>query len=274
MSRLRKETLAVAVSAMLLAIGVALKFLTIQVPMGGAPMMDIWLGGVFVNYIAVLFGPFYGAIAGPIADILGFFLKGAGGAYMWEMSLVAAVKGGLIGFIWVLIRKSDLRKLTAVYVPISFGVMVLGIVNLIFLNYMPETVYGAFLKTAGNRADYLSVGLTILGTCCLAMWFLRPVFEKMLKKEDFSYYLKVFAAIIVPSLLGTAVNTFILLYRNFVTASGGVLIYLLPRLVDSALMSVYNTLMILIFIRLTPKQLLLLWKNADTADIAEGAHDK
>ena len=71
----RKRTEKMALTAMMLAFALALKYFSVSLPLMGSNGLRIGFGGIFTAFPAILFGPVYGGVTSALSDLLGFFMK-------------------------------------------------------------------------------------------------------------------------------------------------------------------------------------------------------
>jgi len=74
------------------------------VPLFGANGVRVGVHGVFTIMPAILFGPWYGAIASGLGDVLGHFLRPAGPVWFWQITVIMVIGGFLRGWMWRLLR--------------------------------------------------------------------------------------------------------------------------------------------------------------------------
>lgn len=259
MENVRTETKRLALCAVMLAIGLLLKSVTIKVAAGGVTLMDIWFGGPFINILGVLFGPAYGAITGALGDIIGYFLKGDG-VYMFPFTITAALKSLSIGLLWKLLKNVNPKHFSLAYY-ISFGcLLAFGLFNLVISSFFKDGGYYLFLqgissseKSFNKLMQFLSVALIALGVFGLIAAAIQPYIKK-LTNAGMETYLKIFIVICIPSLVFTTVNTGVLMFYYESLRSQGFLLLWIPRVIEESIMIVYNSLMIMLFFRLIKRQ--------------------
>lgn len=87
--------------SLLIALSVILtRFLSLRISIGGVEGIRIGFGDFPLMLSGILFGPWWGALAGIIADIVGYFLSPMG-PYMPHFTLTSALKGILPGILFV-----------------------------------------------------------------------------------------------------------------------------------------------------------------------------
>jgi len=80
------------------------------IPLFGAHGTRVGIHGVFTIMPAILFGPWYGAIASGLGDLLGHFINPTpGAAWLWQMTLIATFGGFIRGWAWRLLRGRSVK---------------------------------------------------------------------------------------------------------------------------------------------------------------------
>lgn len=102
---MRKRTLKMSITAMMLAFALALKYFSIELPLMGSNGLRFGFAGIFTAFPAILFGPLYGGITSALTDLLGFFMKPTGD-YNFLFTLMGFVGGFLKGLLWLLFKKA------------------------------------------------------------------------------------------------------------------------------------------------------------------------
>ena len=92
-------------TAVFLAISLVLRITFVgYIPLFGANGMRVGIHGVFTILPAILFGPWYGAVAAGLGDVLGFIMANTGDAWLWQMTIIVTVGGFVRGWAWRLLR--------------------------------------------------------------------------------------------------------------------------------------------------------------------------
>ena len=91
----RSHLFKLTATAVLVAMGTALSFLTVNIPIGGliAKQISIWLVTIYI--VAMLFGPLYGMAAGFLCDLFSTLLNPSGGGYNPAFAVAHVVGHGL-----------------------------------------------------------------------------------------------------------------------------------------------------------------------------------
>lgn len=93
------KTQKLTLTAMFISLSIVIGLFSVSVPIGGFTLLRINFNGAFLDIIPVLFGPFYGGIAYFVNDIVSYMIKPTG-AFMWQMTLSAVLKGVMVGFLF------------------------------------------------------------------------------------------------------------------------------------------------------------------------------
>jgi len=153
-------------TAMLVAMALVMRlFFSVTIPLMGEAGMRISVHGIFSSLPAILFGAMWGAISSGANDILGYILRPEG-AYLPQITLVAASGGFLRGVLWLLLRKRNPNKIRIAILIFGIAVLGFGVANYIvfaidgvtrdfFLAYeLPDTSNMFFISRAViARAD-------------------------------------------------------------------------------------------------------------------------
>ena len=98
----------------------------------GAQGARVGIHGAFVMLPAILFGPWYGAAAYGLVDLLGHIIRPMG-AWLWWMTLVMTVGGYVLGWVWRLIRGRSPRSTRAVVVIMTLAFLAFGALSMMQL---------------------------------------------------------------------------------------------------------------------------------------------
>ena len=229
------------VSAMLIATAVVLNYFRMMIPIGGAPGLSISFGGPFIKLTGILFGPAYGSAAGAAVDLIVHFISPKG-AYIWELTLVEFIKGGVIAFLFRKASKMQFSLYSMLFSVVFLGITMLGALNCILAFGFPDNQYSLLLNSIGARADYVSIGLLASGVTALAAHTAAYlIFVKRNRNQAFfERYLRLLPAVGLPCIILTIVNTFVLRRYGFFTSVPFIAICI-PRVVEELLMVLFNT---------------------------------
>jgi ECF transporter S component (folate family) len=93
------------VTALMAALSVVLtRFASLRVTIGAVEGIRIGFGALPNILAGVVLGPLYGALAGGVADVVGFMLSPLGG-YMPHFTLTAALPGAIPGLVYRALRR-------------------------------------------------------------------------------------------------------------------------------------------------------------------------
>ena len=85
----------------------------------------VGIHGVFTIMPAILFGPWYGAVASGLGDLLGHFMRPMG-AWLWQMTIIMAVGGFIRGWAWRLLRGRSPFSTRGVVVALTIAFLAFG----------------------------------------------------------------------------------------------------------------------------------------------------
>jgi len=122
-------------TAVFLAISLILRFSASgYIPLFGAHGARVGIHGVFTILPAILFGPWYGAVASGLGDMLGHFIRPTPGeAWLWQITVIMTVGGFIRGWVWRLLRGRGKTGLRAVVVAMTVLFLAFGSFSMIQL---------------------------------------------------------------------------------------------------------------------------------------------
>lgn len=132
----------IVVGGIFLALAMIIGRFRIVIPYGGIPFLKISLSGPIYKFVAIILGPMYGGIIPAAADFIGALLNPIG-SYIWAFTLVAFVKGFLIGFIWrhaKFLKQFYIRLTVSVLIPSIISSIINTFVMKIYL-LLPENIF-------------------------------------------------------------------------------------------------------------------------------------
>lgn len=102
---MREKTKKIVISSLLIAISIVLtRVFSTYLMIAGVPGARLAIGYVPIILAGIILGPYYGAMVGAIADVLGFFLAPVG-VYFPLITLTSALVGILPYVIYTLTKK-------------------------------------------------------------------------------------------------------------------------------------------------------------------------
>jgi ECF transporter S component (folate family) len=107
--------------------------LSFYVPLFGENGMRVGIAGIFSIMPSIMFGPLYGALTSGLSDLLGYLLAPTG-AYLPLMTLALAAGGFLRGLIWLMLRKTNNRKMRICVIAASAVLLAAGLYNAYCVN--------------------------------------------------------------------------------------------------------------------------------------------
>ena len=113
MSAVSQHTRRIVISALFLSVALILRtFFRMYVPLFGESGMRLSIHGVFSIMPSILFGPVYGAIVSGLTDLMGHFISPSG-AWLPQLTVMAAAGGFIRGCLWLFLKKRDPRTMRA-----------------------------------------------------------------------------------------------------------------------------------------------------------------
>jgi ECF transporter S component (folate family) len=147
---------------MLIAIGVVLsEILAFSYPTREDTILRFSIGYMPIIIVGLLFGPVYGAIAGGIQDVLGFFLFG-GGYFQIGYTLNAVLYGLLPGLLFRRTWKNE-NKIFYILNYVLAGTFVVAIVWYFF--HIDQVVSSRL----SDMEKYILAGIALFGSVSLAL---------------------------------------------------------------------------------------------------------
>ena len=108
------------ITALMAALAVILtRYASLRVSIGPVEGIRLGIGSLPNILIGMILGPAYGAVAGAVADVVGFILSPIGG-YMPHFTLTAALLAAIPGAVFRLLQPSG--RATAKIVPVALGI--------------------------------------------------------------------------------------------------------------------------------------------------------
>lgn len=237
MSKNTIKTKILVTSALMIALSVTARFLSILIPFGGAGGLRIGFSPFFAKIPAFLFGPLMGGISCGLADVLGLLVK-PDGAYIWALTLTAIIGGVICGFLWKNVQNVSEKVFNKVFVLVTSFLGIIAIFNFINVIFFKTSPYSLFLfSLSQKRYTMILYGISvifILGILvCLISHFATKKSPKSAKN-----FMKLLAILFVSNLTVTTLNTFILM--AFIPSLGkvGFWIFYIPRLIEEIIITV------------------------------------
>lgn len=229
MSKNNKSTKIIVQCALFLAMGLVLQNFSYMVFMGGGAGMRIGISGFFTKMPAILFGPMYGAAVSGLTDMLGYVLK-PDGAYIFPVTLTAALGGAMSGFIFRFAKKRSVQSIKKLYLIVIVAVALFGIINHICLVYFPECAWASLLNSLKKKTVYFTYGLYIVSVLGLVFYIINHLLEKKFKASFMNNYMRMFVTFLISDITVTTLNTFILVAFIPALAKLPFMTFYLPRL--------------------------------------------
>ncbi|MDD5603836.1 MAG: folate family ECF transporter S component [Eubacteriales bacterium] len=237
-----------AQAGLLLALAVVVRNFSYMVYFAGATGMRITISGIFTKITAILFGPFLGGISSGLLDLIGYLIKPEG-AYIPLLTITAVLGGLLTGFFWLIFRNIDIRRLHIFSLVIFILIGLAGVINHIYMAFLPESGWAVFLETLGSKKVFTSIGMEAAAAIGLLFLLADLLVSKLHKsftiKEDF---LKILISTGISGIIVTTLNTEVL--RIFIPSLSniGFAVFLVPRLIQEVIMILVQTYIISILL--------------------------
>lgn len=221
------------------------------ITMGGIQFMKLGLTSPFTLAPAILFGPTYGLIMGLLSDLMNLFVPN-GGAWIPWLTITAALRGWLVGLIWVGIKNSNPISIRKWIRGIFCTLGLIGIINLLISKIGSQTAYGQFIIQLNEREktipSVVTYGFIMLSLIVLSLVWVALKIEKSpgfyAKHRNVNNMFLLLIAITLPSVLQTTLNTFILRAMLAQHANIAFIIYYIPRVAKTLIVSMITVFII------------------------------
>lgn len=244
---MKHRTLIMVQCAVFLAMSFVIRLVEQSFPitMGGIQFMKLGLTSPFTLAPAILFGPTYGLIMGLLSDLMNLFVPN-GGAWIPWLTITAALRGWLVGLIWVWIKNANAENIRKWIKGIFYTIGMTGIINLLISKIGMHTAYGQFIIQLNEREksipNVVTYGFIILSIIVLALVYVAVKIEKgsgfYARERSINNMFLLLIAVTLPSILQTTLNTFILRAMLAQHANIAFVIYYIPRFAKTLIISV------------------------------------
>lgn len=247
----KKSTKFLITTALCISLSIILKTFGISITGGGIVIMKINFSAIFYILPGLLFGPFYGAIAGGASDILGFLIKPTGG-YMPVFTLTNIIAGLLPAVFWKSIKLKSINTLKKIYVTFFSAIFISGMINYILIKFLYNLPIAKILTNLGKKSQYTGTGFILMGLLGMSIFILNEIIEK---KSKNSYYLcnnffKLIMSIGISGIIVSTLNTIFMLVFTPALAASGFMVLWLPRIVQTIIMTMLNAYLLSMLIYL------------------------
>lgn len=237
--------------ALLLAIGLSFRYFSAMIPIGGILGIRISASGFFYKMTPLLFGSAYGAVVGGLSDFLGWLIRQDEGAYIFPMTLTAALGGGICGFSFKMLKDKIFSKKTDVIyfiVSILFGVF--ACINFCVGTFFKNSAYGIFLSELNDSIFFLiTYGCAAVCVIAILLLFVNRLLSKKLGETFAQLYAKILVSLLVAYIPVTTINTFILLWFYPALRKLNFYVVYIPRLIEEVLTSLITAYVLTLLYR-------------------------
>ncbi|SCG83186.1 hypothetical protein DW1_1616 [Proteiniborus sp. DW1] len=138
------NTKALVGASLLTAISIVLtRVFSIMVPLGGLPALRIEFGPIPLIISGILYGPFWGGLAGIIADLIGVMINPMG-AFFPGFTISSMLWGAIPGVLNLLVKRNKLRINYNIINGAVLTMIATGIVFVLFDNKVIAVKDGAY----------------------------------------------------------------------------------------------------------------------------------
>lgn len=233
----------IVLCGLMIALSIIFKFITQYVPIAGAMVVRMDFYGPFEKLPAMLFGPVTGGVVGSLVDFLGYvFANKTPVGYIPLLTITAFLNCAGFALIWRLLKHVSKRKLQNVYMIISGGVLLVGVINTWILKSGITGSYYDKLTELGDLKDYVSIGLIIVGVLAFAFIAINLLIMRASNKAFLTEnFFKLFIALFIPSMIISVLNTGILILFIDALKDKVFGLFLIPRLGAQVVETFYDT---------------------------------
>lgn len=264
---MKNKTLIMVQCAVFLAMSFVIRLVEQSFPitMGGIQFMKLGLTSPFTLAPAILFGPTYGLMMGLLSDLMNIFVPN-GGAWIPWLTVTAALRGWLVGLIWIWIKDSDAENIRKWIKGIFYSIGLIGVVNLLITKIGAHTTYGQIIAQLNEREksipNIVTVGFIILSVVVLALVYFAVKMEKSpgfyQRERSINNLFLLLIAVTLPSVLQTTLNTFILRAMLAQHANIAFAIYYIPRIAKTLIISgltvfIVNDIILFLYQKMYPQ---------------------
>ena len=237
MSKNTIKTKILVTSALMIALSVAARFLSILVPFGGAGGLRIGFSPFFAKIPAFLFGPLMGGISCGLSDIIGLFVK-PDGAYIWALTVTAILGGVMCGFLWKNIKNISKKIFNLCFISITAFLGIIAIFNFVNVIFFKNSAYSLFLfSLSQKRFSMITIGICVIFVLGILVCLIS-YFTTKKSPESAENFMKLLVVLFISNLTVTTLNTFVLM--KFIPSLGkvGFFIFYIPRLIEEIIITV------------------------------------
>lgn len=198
--------------ALLLAISLVFRYFSQMIPIAGVGSMRISVSVFFTKMPALLFGPIYGGSVCALSDFLGWVIRPDEGAYIFPMTLTAALGGILAGLVFKYIKDIKINNHhKGVYLVITILFGIFGFINHLSSTVFTDSSFGKLILQLGEkRLPYFTYGFYVCFAVGLLFYIINFLIEKFSDRPYAELYMKIFITLICANIPVTTLNTFIL----------------------------------------------------------------
>lgn len=125
----KDRTRSIVACGLLTAISIVLtRLFSFQIPIGGVGAIRLGFGPLPVIMAGVMFGPAAGGAVGMLADVVGYAVNPMGGAYIPQLTMVAAVTGIVPGLLVRLPRRGEPSTFKRILTSVTAGQFVSSLI--------------------------------------------------------------------------------------------------------------------------------------------------
>ena len=165
------------ISAMFLAMALAMRYFAVYIPIFGVAGMRVGVSAIFSIPPAILFGPVYGLMVSGLTDLLGHFIRPSG-QWLPLMTILLATTGFLRGWFWIGVRNRSVKTLRIVVGAFASFVLLFVVIAQTMLR--SDGITRAFFEGVEYPASIITADMTIIGRMVIERAQISPTPHNML----------------------------------------------------------------------------------------------
>lgn len=184
-----REIFKLTLTSMLIAIAVALKYISYVVPIFGLPILRIDIIPIPIIIGGLLFGPIYGGTIGILGDIIGHFVNPQGD-YLFGLTINAGLIGVFAGLIKLLVKRN---KKINIFI---LNIILMSFITIIGIGYI---MIAKDIKISGEIYDLsfnIKLGMILLLLLFLIVIIGSQIFFKIKNKNKENYFDLIFLVVV------------------------------------------------------------------------------
>ena len=235
-------------SAVLLATGVTLNSM-----LPNAANLKMGMGGPFISFVGILFGPLWGGIAGALTDIICHFLNPLGD-FNPVFTIVAFCKAFSIATLYRFMQKTKGFSYRKLFIAPFAIIIAWSALSLIAMHQFPGSAYGLYvsgltIEIFNKTKTSIPLVLLVVGLVGLGLYLVTQFTFARKGRPQLEKHLYLLPVVGIPCLVFTTVNTLLIFWLYFKTKTMPVFWGLyIPRLAEEIVQILYSTYILAVLV--------------------------